>query len=515
MPVVTTELQLRDAITAAEPDITVQNDITLSSAINIGYAVHIHSDNATATLLWGGTANKTMFTVLSGGALTLTGIRLDGAGQYHTLVGIDGGECLLNTGTVLTNTKSNSGSQAVRVGKMADLSIGGTLTMRDSLITGIQLDAVISCNGGTVNLLGSAAIRDNSAYVIGATQSIVNMGGQSRIHSNTAQRPGMGILATSGTVVNMGLQEGDAPEIYGNESTTSYAGAIYLVESTLNMAYGAAIYDNKAASLAGGIGLMNSAMHMSGQAEVRGNIAGSGGGGIFVSTDSVVTLDEDASVTGNRILAANGLGGGIYAQNDAVVLLHGNALISANEAYDGAGIYLKAGAGLTAGGDPSDMPSITENAAVNRGGGLYIAEDGTASLSAGTSFSDNTAGGCGAGIYQAGRLEISGDITVADGLYYDKAETAAVITAPLSEDAAIQLETSGHCHPDNIPVLLGKKGDAYGALTVTDQSCFYLPDCFPENTAIYRNAEATQIFAGLTLDILAGIRISIRRIEHP
>ncbi len=417
---VTDEQSFINAINSTETEIIVENDITLTREYQITRNLTIKSTE-NATLNWSGAANRTMFTVNNNANFTLEDITLDGKGLYATLVEVKGSTFTMNDGAVLKNVLSNGSNRAVTIGNVSDPSLVGTFNMNGGLITGVSLDAVVICYYGTINMGGSATISENSAYGVGIITSTLNMTGNAAISNNTATRAGMGVLAGYDSVINMGLQAGDAPRISGNTSTTNYGGGAYLVDSELNMDFGASIAGNTAETMGGGVALNRSTLIMNGNAKVSNNTTRQGVGGGILANNSTVDLSDNAAVFGNSVMADDGNGGGIYLQNapslltisdkvkvydnnaafGAGIFLHvetelqmsGGAVSTNIATLDGSGIYSR-GKATISGGVVDDNRTVSGN-----GGGIYLTSEGSATIS-GSSITNNSApNGYGGGVY--------------------------------------------------------------------------------------------------------------------
>ncbi len=420
--IVTDEQGLIDAINSSETMIVVANDITVTKPRQITRELTIKS-SAGATLLWGGPARGTLFTVVGSNAhLTLEDITLDGNGAYVSLVTVSGATFTMQDGAVLKNLLSDGRNRAVTVGKHGDPDVGGTFHMKGGLITGVSLDAVVLVASGTVYMSGSASVSDNDGYGFALLGSTLNMEDKATISHNTAVRTGVGVLAGEGSVINMGLKEGDAPSISHNTSTIYYGGGIYLVDGELNMAFDASISHNTAETMVGGVGLNRSILTMQGNAKISGNTTRLGAGGGIYASRSEVHLSDAASVFGNSVTADDGKGGGIYLQNDlSLVTMSGTSAVYGNNAAYGGGLYLNVETKLemsggrisanvagTEGGGVLSHGAVTLSGGVvdgNRtvlghGGGFYLAEAGNAVISAASVITNNSApNGHGGGIF--------------------------------------------------------------------------------------------------------------------
>ncbi len=462
---VTSQQELLDAIAANESEITIENNISLNTPVTITYNLTMTSGSS--VISWSGNSGGTMFTVTGGAVFSLENIILDGLGSYVTLVDVAASVFIMNENTILRNVLTNSANKAVRIGTAANPTLGGTFIMNGGLITGVQLDAVITCTGGSITMNGNAAIAGNQAYGIGLQSSTLTMTGTSRISDNSAMRPAAGVLAYGNSVIHMGINEGDAPQISDNESLNSYSGGVYLVgNSILNMNYGAAIINNHSASISGGVGLNNATLNMNDQSSISGNTTGSGGGGIFATSGSRIMMAGQSSVSSNGTTDTGGLGGGIYLQLESSLTMTDSASVTDNQSETGGGIHLKTGTAAT----------LTDQALV----------------------SNNTAGN---GIFNEGQVFLSGGVRILDGLYFNAYELAPVIEDALTGEALIQLAASDYVAAGNITVTAAVKGNGYDRLSRIDSSAFLAPPVFAAGTPIYRNARLDEILIGLVVTI--------------
>ncbi len=345
---VTTEQELRAAIAAAEPLIFIENDIDVRAGFVVNYALGIQSDGK--ALRWTGTNYQAMLRVSANGSLTLTGVVLDGRGMSMILVQIWGGSCTLAEGTVLRNVLCSGSGGAVFVGSLSDRALGGSCVMKGALITATdKADAVLVCDG-EMSMYAGARIAHTTSRGMGLINATLNMRGDAAIEHNSYTHDAVaGVIATEGSVVNMGLDEGDAPVIAYNEALAAYVGGAYLLnDSVLNMRYAAAIRDNRTTAYVGGVALSNAALNMEDDAAITGNVAQVAAGGVYALSGSRIRLAGRARIAANRADGAPGHGGGAYLSGEGTrMMLAGSASITANAAVGrGGGVYVTEGAAL-------------------------------------------------------------------------------------------------------------------------------------------------------------------------
>jgi len=133
------------------------------------------------------------------------------------------------------------------------------------------------------------------------------------------------------------------------------------------------------------------------------NTAGLGGG--IYNAQGGIFNDEPGEISLNNTVVADNLpdpvfssqGGGVYNDVGATLYLNSGSLIEGNSVNDdGAGIY-------NAGTVNINRAEILSNSATNDGGGIYNTATGTVTVNRG-SISGNDAGGDGGGVYNAGTL---------------------------------------------------------------------------------------------------------------
>jgi CSLREA domain-containing protein len=162
-----------------------------------------------------------------------------------------------------------------------------------------------------------------------------------------------------------------------NGSVTADGGGGILNEGNLTLT-NSLVTDNRASSgatpvLGGGI-LNLSSLTISGTSVSGNTIIGSGNGGGIGQEDPGVNLTiRNSIVSGND----GGLGGGVYQSGNSSVLVE-NTAVTANTSISGGGLYLD---GDATGTYVLSNLRITDNSASQSGGGLWLEADNGASLS--------------------------------------------------------------------------------------------------------------------------------------
>ncbi len=253
-------------------------------------------------------------------------------------------------------------------------TIGGADTLKNSA-TGNGGGIFISASSRPV--IQNSVIHYNSAFngggIYNNSINVVTLDGTNTIKDNTAVNGG-GIYCDSNSSgsVNMLISS-----VIKNNSATSSGGGIYCVNGTGSVTVsGSTVEGNTATSSGGGIYCASGtgATSINGSV-IKDNIAGSTaqagqGGGIYNadSAGSVIgSINSITTIIGNKALgpsgSVNNLGGGIYNSAGNPVII--NNKIEQNEAFGGGGIYIALG-------NPSiSLCNIQANTA-NNGGGIYL-----------------------------------------------------------------------------------------------------------------------------------------------
>jgi hypothetical protein len=262
-----------------------------------------------------------------------------------------GGFCINNSKVRFTHTQiTNTGKQGLYIDGKSVVTFGA-----GTLITGCHstLGAVYA-KGGTLNMMGNAAISGNKARFGGGVyvkDGTLNMTDNAAISGNTAKFCG-GVCVMRGGTLNIM----DNATISGNTAHTG--GGAGFREGALNMSGRAAIFNNAATSMGGGVALFgSSALNMTGSTAVAGNKARNYGGG--VASNSGMCILAGGKITGNAAKS----GGGVWSGSGIDIE---NVEVSGNRAAYGAGVYIDKGKLTVSGG------KITVNEAKFAGGGVYV-----------------------------------------------------------------------------------------------------------------------------------------------
>ena len=178
--------------------------------------------------------------------------------------------------------------------------------------------------------------------------------------NNTADNGG-GVYVNSGTFTMSG------GTISGNEVTFG-GGGVYVMSSGEFTMSGGTISGNEASYYGGGVYVNSGEFTMSGDAVISGN-TGNVGGGVYVNSGTFTM--SGGSISGNA--AEYGVGG-VFVTSGGEFTMSGGS-ISWNTGDVGGGVYVNSGTFTMSGG------SISENTAFVQGGGVYVNNYGTFSLS--------------------------------------------------------------------------------------------------------------------------------------
>ena len=315
----------------------------------------------------------------------------------------------------------------------------------------------------------AAALSGGTGEIAGRSEGLdslieVKEGGTLTIAGGTLKSKGVrGVLSNNSTVTMTGGHIKESGIFDAGTSGSNGGGMLLMGSSKFTMTGGS--IEGNFGKLGGGVyATNNSQVEISGSAEITGNKAAKDGGGIYVAGSSTVTVSggkisgneaEDCgggiSALGNSAVTVSGGeisgntahgkakkgditlgevkyekyygGGGIFGEKDTTIILNGSCLIDRNrsEATEPNG---KRGGGYNGGGGIFSLGRITMNGgtvsnnyAVDAGGGIYSAgwgshfemTDGT--ISSNTAYNDE-----GGGL----RIDCSGLIT---GGTFEKNET--------------------------------------------------------------------------------------------
>ena len=194
---------------------------------------------------------------------------------------------------------------------------------------------------------------------------------------------------------------GSAVPIKGAEDSENVGGIIAVTgnASHLTLATGAALRNAAVNGNGGAIYAAGNTVVTVSDGSITGCQAENGNGGAIYAEG---TVNMSGGVVKDNSSAANG--GGLYLSNDASFTMTGGSL-TGNGAANGGGIYSEGGVVLS-----NDKAVVSGNTASVNGGGVYVSESGSLSLTAGSigaSDSPNTAAS-GSGVYLAGKATLTG-----------------------------------------------------------------------------------------------------------
>jgi len=378
---VTNETQLRAALasTSAVVAVRIMNDIEISTAAAMpitnggtGRIVHIYSN--------------------TDGAFSI--IRTAGTGRH---ININGSRQLHLWNVTLTrpgpsNPAGNGGGINVDAAARLHMHAGSTISNNRNTATlpafqgggGVRLagTAHATINDGAMICDNIATINGGGIYVASGTGTLTMNGGtieNNRQNSTSSGDGGGGVFIHSGASFTM------RGGYIQNNFSSNTAGGVQVAGSggsgraLFNMSGGQILY-NDAAGAGGGIHMnTNSEFNMSGDAVIHGNEAAGSGGGIRVyrgtgtgaGTINVVTISDNARISGNR---AGTTGGGLSTgggggQNHNITINSGT--ITGNTAVnDGGGIFIQNP--LATGSWLRIFDGSITNNTANNGGGIFI-----------------------------------------------------------------------------------------------------------------------------------------------
>jgi hypothetical protein len=349
---------LRDALTAIgtdtnNTDFTVvlgQNEttfapFTLDTASFGGKRICIRGGGRAITL----SGTGSLFTLESGAALVLHDLELRGRGSgvnnNSALVKVEGGDLLINPGTVITGNSSSS-SYYYSYGGGVYVS-GGTFTMNGGSISGNSFFSTPSYNYG-----GGGVYVSGGAFTMSGGTITENSSPSSYYHSY-----GGGVYVGGGTFTMSG------GTITGNSSSSSSyssdGGGVYVGSTaTFTMSGGAISGNSSSSSYSYGGGVMVAGTFTMSGGAVTGNSSSSssrisprpGGGGVFVSGTFTMS---GGSVWGN----ASSSGGGVYVGSGTFTISNNVRVDPSNEVclyYSRSGSY----GGITLAGNFSGGDTI-------------------------------------------------------------------------------------------------------------------------------------------------------------
>ena len=409
-------------LTLGKSQLNLQGGEISGNTANSGAGVYI-SSNSKLTMT-GGSISGNKATANAGGIYLL---RCKATLQGGAISGNSGesGAGIYAAGSTVTITGTTvSGNKAVKNGGAmmalnSSLTANGVKTLYDCTInmeggsfagnSAINAGGVLVQGTGTVFNLSGGTITGNQASSTGggvyvSTNGTFNMTGGA-ISKNHADKYGGGLWANLATVTL------DAGEVSGNSVPTSGGGVVAANKSTVNLGKDLKVTGNTAKAAAGLLCQGRAVLTVDGS-EVSGNISTALGGGLYVSTNST-TIVKNAYFHDNQ---SGSNGGGLYCNQNAILQVE-NTRIESNTAVAGGGVFNRGNTTIQGG-------IVSGNKAENDGGGLgsYKMSYNGGLFVDGTTISDNSCGGRGAGIFfslgcwgSATNVTLTGNVAAAEG----------------------------------------------------------------------------------------------------
>ena len=403
--------------------------ITNQLTINSGN-ITLTTDGADHTLSRGNSFTDNLFTVNSGGSLTIRGnsthdtnLTLDGMKQSPSdnLVKVSGSFTLADGGILTNNTAFSGGGVYVFLGGTFTMS-GGTIsdnTANNGYGGGVYVmsdGSTFEMSGGTIS--GNTADDGGGVYMMSSGSTFEMSGGT--ISGNTADDGGGVYVMSDGSTFTM---SDDA--VISENTASNNGGGVYVSSGTFTMS-GGEISNNTAEWYGGGVYEDNSGTFgMSGDAVISGNTADYGGG-VSVYSSGTFEMSGNAAISGNTAVS----GGGVYVSSGTFEM-SGDAVISGNTAPKGGGVYLSSGTFEMSGGE------ISVNTASNNGGGVYVS-GGEFTMSGDAVISGNTASNNGGGVCMFGSstFKLSGSGST-DSVYLASGKSITVTGALTGTDPQV------------------------------------------------------------------------------
>lgn len=260
----------------------------------------------------------------------------------------------------------------------------------------------------TCNLTQDTALYNNTAkltgggvYIAGGTCSMADA---CAVYQNTAEDKGGGFYATGGTLTISG------GFVLTNQATTGGGGVVVGANSKLtlsnvdisnNQVTGSPGYEDVYPGMGGGILSAASTVTLGSNTKLVDNSAGIGGGIYMVQ--STCNLTQNTTLQNNT---ASQHGGGVYMDGITTCNVTDACSVSNNNATDkGGGFYVNAGVLNISGG------SVLSNKAAS-GGGVAVAKNGSCTIT-NSWLSENTSKGTasgtgGGGVFVEGQCQLSG-----------------------------------------------------------------------------------------------------------
>ncbi len=358
--------------TTLASSITVNVDVTITSAAGGPYTIFRGSDDATAITVG---AETPMFDVVGTATLTLTDIILDGQKE-------------LVKGTVTTKSaairvkKTNNDSYATLIVESGTVIQNFTATIAPA----IYADGAVTIAGGKISGNTATSTATGGAVYVGSVGIGVTMTG-GEISGNEAAYGG-GVFVDGSTSFSM-----SGGKISGNTATQQGAAIMVKTASTVTISGNAEIINNTATHHGGAIAVQyagtKAKINIQG-GEISGNKATNGSGGaVYVPTETY--QDDKTTIKNNSTAVVITMSGGAVSNNTAkkdggafylgskeTTLTISGGTVSGNSGVLGGAVEVLAGATLTVRGENT---KITDNTSTSRGGAVEV--QGTFNLEGG------------------------------------------------------------------------------------------------------------------------------------
>ena len=352
----------------------------------------------------------------AGKKLTLTDANInncrfeDGAAIYSK----GNGEVTLNNCIITDNEVITTNGGAVKVegngGANAKLTINGDSSLKSIISNNLGTtgtyaavfvsgsNAIFEMNGGQIQN-NTSSVASGSVYLADGAKMFIDEGAQV-----TGEKTGAGIYADNGRV-----------ELYYGQVSGNKLNGIYSKNNTVLINGANAKVSNNT-----GDGVVAKTIEFGPQGEISGNTVNgisfyTNGGRLTMTGGSIKNHNNGAGVYADKADLFVDISGGEISNNKnhginmlgdsnvnylGTLKISGTADIKNNSAVNGAGIYQKLGNLNIIGG------TINNNAATGNGGGVFVDNGVTTTISAGT-ITTNTATGNGAGVFVEGTNTIS------------------------------------------------------------------------------------------------------------
>jgi len=413
--------------------VDVAGNITMNAQLNIpaGRTVYL-----TGGVLYQPTANARHFSV--DGTLILSGITLRGTGTatYRGGIMVNGGELIMNAGSVIEDNRAifGGGVQAVNGAiftmyggiisnnaafstSWSTLATGGggvwtecsTFTMHDGVIkdnvANNTLGALTGSFGGGIGGGGNVGSGFESTFTMnGGTVSgnVARYGGGIRlVNSNVTINAGT-ISGNEAIVVGASGEGGGLELMFANltinggaitGNAARYGGGMQLVESTATM-NGGLISGNETSRGGGGVNLLWDSIFTMNSGAISDNEAQWQGGGVGVNISSEFILN--GGMIKNNIANLNS--GGVLVGLESTFIIEGGTIDSNTAGTMGGGVGLSISSTLT-----MNDGVIANNTASTNGGGVFVPRTSTFTMNSGK-IDGNTTYENGGGIYLERRI---------------------------------------------------------------------------------------------------------------